>query len=180
MKILAIDQSRCGGYAIFDYKTKKLISYGAFNFPDRKYTYPMAIYKLKKLVKSLVKENNISACFIEEIALKMNVVAFKRLAQLQGVLENYFIENELLYDIIQPTIWQNYAGARKRTSKEIQNKVVASNVKGKKETKVLSIQFVHDAYGIDTSNDGIADAIGIGHYVVHNIEIENKTCIPLD
>ena len=90
MKILAIDQSRCGGYAIFDYGTKKLISYGAFNFPDRKYTYPWAIYKLKKLVKSLVKENDICACFIEEISYQRNLNGFKRLAQMQGVLENFF------------------------------------------------------------------------------------------
>ena len=174
MKILAIDQSRCGGYAIFDYRTKKLISYGAFNFPDRKYTYPLAIYKLKKLVKSLVKENDIGACFIEEISYQRNLNGFKRLAQMQGVLENFFIENEILYDIVQPTIWQKYANARKRTQKEIKNKIVEANTAGKKETKVLSIQFAHDVYKVDTPNDGIADAIGIGHYAINNIKIETK------
>ena len=132
----------------------------------------MAIYKLKKLVKSLVKENDIGACFIEEISYQRNLNGFKRLAQMQGVLENFFIENEILYDIIQPTMWQKYANARKRTQKEIKNKVVEANTAGKKKTKVLSIQFVHDVYGIDTPNDGIADAIGIGHYAVNNIKIE--------
>lgn len=172
MNILALDQSRSGGYAIFDYETKQLITYGSFSFPNEKYSYPKAIFKIKRLVDKLIKQYDVHACFIEEIALKMNVVAFKRLAQLQGVLENYFIEHYMLYDIIQPTVWQNYAGARKRTSKEIQNKTVELNTKGKKETKILSIQFIHDVYGIDTSNDGIADAIGIGHYAVNNIKIE--------
>ena len=134
----------------------------------------MAIYKLKKLVKSLVKENDIGACFIEEISYQRNLNGFKRLAQMQGVLENFFIENEILYDIIQPTIWQKYANARKRTQKEIKNKIVEANTAGKKETKVLSIQFAHDVYKVDTPSDGIADAIGIGHYAVNNIKIETK------
>lgn len=174
MKILAIDQSRCGGYAIFDNETKKLISYGAFNFPDRKYTYPMAIHKLKKLVQSLVKENDIGACFIEEISFQRNLNGFKRLAQMQGVLENFFLENNMLYGMIQPTMWQKYANARKRTRKEIKNKIVKANIVGKKETKVLSIQFAHDVYRVDTPNDGIADAIGIGHYAIHHIKFEMK------
>lgn len=172
MKILAIDQSRCGGYAIFDYDNKKLLSYGEFNFPDRKFAYPLAISGLKNLIEALVKENDISACFIEEISYQRNLNSFKRLAQMQGVLENLFIELELLYDIVQPTVWQRYANARKRTQKEIKNKVVEVNTAHKRETKILSIQFAHDVYHVDTPNDGVADAIGIGHYIINNIKIE--------
>ena len=36
------------------------------------------------------------------------------------------------------SMWQKYANARKRTQKEIKNKVVEANTAGKKETKVLS------------------------------------------
>lgn len=171
-KILCLDQSRSGGYCIFDYESKKLIKWGYFDFPANKYTYPQAISALKKYTDNLIKTNDISAVFIEDIALRKTFIqSFKRLAQLQGVLENYFLESDILYDFIPASLWQNYCGARSRSTNEKKNKILENNTKGKKNTKVFSIQFAHEKYGVDTSNDGIADAIGIGHYVVNNVKI---------
>lgn len=174
IKILAVDQSRTGGWAIFDYKTRILIKYGYFDFPSRKYTFPQAIVQLKALIDNIVKTEEITAVFIEDINLRQNVQAFKNLAQLQGVLENYFEENQLLYGIIAPTQWQNFCGARGRTDKEKKSKIVTVNTEGKKKSKILSITYIHDKFKVDTSNDGIADAICIGDYVCNNIKIETK------
>ena len=176
MKILAVDQSRCGGYAIFDYETKKLLGYGSFDFTSKKYTYPQAISALKSLINSIIAQKSISAVFIEDIALRhCYIQSFQRLAQLQGVLENNFIESNIAYGIIAPSRWQNYCGARSRNSKEKANHIVEINTEHKKESKILSIQFAHDTYSVDTPNDGIADAIGIGHYAINNIKIDKET-----
>lgn len=174
MKILAVDQSRTGGWAIFDYETRVLLKFGEFDFPSKKYTYPQAISLLKSLIKQIVEEEDIAAIFIEDIQLRQNVQAFKNLAQLQGVLENLFEENQLLYGIVAPSQWQHFCGARGRTDKEKTSKILTINTDGKKSSKVLSITYVHDKYKVDTPNDGIADAICIGDYVINNIKIESK------
>lgn len=44
---------------------------------------------------------------------------------------------------------------------------------GKKESKILSIQFVKDQFGIETTNDNVADSICMGFYVTNIIEISN-------
>lgn len=177
MKILSVDQSRTGGWAIFEYETGVLLKFGEFDFPSRKYTYPQAIRLLKVLIDKIIADENIAAVFIEDIQLRQNVQAFKNLAQLQGVLENLFEENQLLYGIVAPSQWQHFCGARGRTDKEKKSKLLVLNTDGKKNSKVLSITYVHNKYQVDTPNDGIADAICIGDYVINNIKIENKGAI---
>lgn len=174
MKILSVDQSRMGGWAIFEHETGELLKYGEFDYPCKKYTYAQAIIQLKRLIAQIIKNEKISAVFIEDIQLRQNVQAFKNLAWLQGVLVNYFEENQLLYDIIAPSKWQNACGARGRTDKEKKSKVLEINTDGKKKTKVLSITYVHNKYDVDTPNDGIADAICIGDYAVNHIKIESE------
>ena len=123
MKILSIDQARNGAWAVFDYETKKLETYGTFSFGNKDYTYARAILAIESLVDTIIKTYNISAVFIEDIQLRVNVQSFKKLAQLQGVLINLFEKNEYLYDFIAPTQWQNYCKARGRSSKEIKDKL---------------------------------------------------------
>ena len=153
IKILAIDQARNGAWAIFNYDTKELETYGTFSFGNKKYTYAKAILAIETLV----------------------VQSFKKLAQLQGVLVNLFEKNEYLYSFVAPTQWQNYCKARGRTSKEVKEKIKTLENAGKKESKILSIQFVKEKFHIDTDNDNLSDAICIGHYAVNHFEIEGKT-----
>lgn len=171
MKILAIDQARNGAWAVFDFEEKKLESYGTFSFGNKEYTYARAILAIEGLVDTIIKTYDVSAVFIEDIQLRVNVQSFKKLAQLQGVLINLFEKNEYLYDFIAPTQWQNYCKARGRSSKEIKEKIKALEASGKKESKILSIQAAKEMYGIDTDNDNLADAIMIGHFVVNNYDI---------
>lgn len=102
---------------------------------------------------------------------------FKNLAQLQGVLINLCEKKHYLYQLISPSVWQNYCNARGRTSKEIKAKITATisnDNKAKKQSKILSLQYVKNKYDIDTDNDNISDAICIGDYAVHNINIQHK------
>lgn len=174
MKILAIDQARNGGWAIFDYNRKKLLKYGAFSFPEKRYTFPQAVKLAENCVENLIFSNEVDAVFIEDINLRFSAQIFKKLAQLQGVLINLFEKTGIVYGCIYPTTWQNFCRARGRTVKESRNAVVTANVEGKKQSKALSIEFVYDQFGVVTSDDNMADAICIGWYVVNNIDMESE------
>ena len=175
IKILAIDQARNGAWSVFDYETKTLEAYGVFSFNNKDYTYAKAIRAIQELVDSLIKTYDISAVFIEDIQLRVNVQSFKKLAQLQGVLINLFEKNEYLYDFVAPTQWQNYCKARGRSSKEIKEKIKALELSGKKESKILSIQFVKEKFNVDTDNDNLSDAICIGYYAVNHFKLKGET-----
>lgn len=175
IKILAIDQARNGAWSVFDYETKTLEAYGVFSFNNKDYTYAKAIRAIEELVDSLIKTYDISAVFIEDIQLRVNVQSFKKLAQLQGALINLFEKNEYLYDFVAPTQWQNYCKARGRSSKEIKEKIKALELSGKKESKILSIQFVKEKFNVDTDNDNLSDAICIGYYAVNHFKLKGET-----
>ena len=85
---------------------------------------------------------------------------------------NLFEKNEYLYGYVAPSQWQNFCKARGRNSKEIKSQVLAVETNGKKKSKILSIQFVKDQFGIETENDNLADAVSMGFYVVNIMELE--------
>lgn len=174
MKILAVDQARHGAWAIFDYENKELLDYGVWSFDNKKYTFEQAVLNIKALVNEVIHAHNIDAIFLEDIQLRKNPLSFKKLAQLQGVLVNLCEENEFLYDLVAPSQWQNYCNARGRTEREVKAKITAIEGNNKKASKILSLQFVKDLYGINTDNDNLSDSICIGHYVVNNIKIRNE------
>lgn len=174
MRILALDQSRNGAWSVFDYPSGELVDYGAYSYDVRQYTYPKAVLEIEKLVSKLIRKYKVSAVFLEDIQLRANVQAFKKLAQLQGVLVNFCEKHNLLYDYIAPSRWQNYCQARGRSAKEIKANLKQAEHKDKKASKVLSIEFVKGQFHIETENDNIADAICIGYYVCENVEINTQ------
>lgn len=80
------------------------------------------------------------------------VLVFKKLAHLQGVLENYFYESGYPYNIVPPATWRAF-----------------SKIKGKTRTeKKRSAQLkVKELYDISVTQDE-ADAILIGQWAVDN------------
>ena len=170
LNILAVDQARNGAWSVFNYEKGKLIGYGTFSFDSKKYTYAKAILHIE-LVAAIIYTYDVSAVFIEDSQLRANVQAFKKLAQLQGVLVNLLEKNEYLYGFVAPTQWQNYCRARGRNTKEVKERVLELERAGKKQSKILSIQFAKEQFGIDTENDNLADALCIGWYVVNALEI---------
>nr|DAX24488.1 MAG TPA: Lactococcus phage M3 protein [Caudoviricetes sp.] len=171
MNILAIDQARNGAWCVYDYALKAPIAYGVFSFPTEQFTYAQAMVGICDVVKDLMDRYSISAVFIEDIQLRKNADSFKKLAQLQGALVSMFERNEYLYDFVPPSKWQSYCNARGRTTKEVKSKLTKLAT-DKKQSKVLSIQFVKEQFGIVTEDDNLADAICIGYFVSTNIDIE--------
>lgn len=172
MNILAVDQARAGAWSVWDYESQTLVSYGSYFFDPNKYTYEKAIMHIEDYISKVIDVFDVSVVFIEDIQLRANVQAFKKLAQLQGVLVNLLEKNEFLYGVIAPSQWQNYCRARGRNTKEV-NSGVLQIVSDKPKSKILSIQFVKDQFGIDTENDNLADALCLGWYVVSVIEIRS-------
>lgn len=174
MRILAIDQARNCGWSIYDFETKRPIACGVVSFPDSKFTYAQALVGISDLAQSLMLEYGACAVFIEDTQLQKNADSFKKLAQLQGALISLFERNEYLYEIIKPSTWQGYCGARGRTAKELKANARCVQSSSTRQTKILSIQYVKDKFGIETEDDNLADALCIGDYVVNNIRIELK------
>jgi len=159
VKILAIDQARRGAWAVFDSQTKALERYGDWEFPNGRYVFPQAICAITRLIGGLIDEHGIEAVYIEDVSLGPNPQAFKRLAQLQGALLNLFEQLGVTYGVVPPTQWQSFCG-----------------VLQKNRTKELSRAFVKEQFGIDTENHNLTDAIGIGHYVAHQINEGDTPC----
>ena len=174
MRILALDQARHGGWSVFDMESKELVDYGDFNFESKDYPFEMVLAKVVELIQQLIKQYDCVALFFEDIQMQHNVVSFKRLAQLQGAILLLCAQNEILFSLITPSQWQGYCKARGRTQKEIKGGVTTLSLDGKKHSKVLSLEYVRDTYGVETSNDNVSDAICIGTYVVNNITIRTK------
>lgn len=166
LNILAIDQARNGAWAVFDYETKEPVGYGTFCFDSKKYTYAQAILHIEEILDMLVRAYTPWFIAIEDIQLRANAQSFKKLAQLQGVLVNFCEKNKLSYGLVAPTRWQSFCRARGRNSKEVKSGVLAVEQTGKKESKMLSLQFVKDTFGICTENDNLADAISLAYYTV--------------
>lgn len=172
MNILVVDQARTGAWCLYDYENKTPIRYGAFSFPLDPYTYAKALVGICDIVQSLMVEHSAAAVFIEDIQLRKNPDSFKKLAQLQGALVSMFERNEYLYEYVPPSRWQGYCGARGRTTKEVKTKTqTLTPPEGKKQSKILSLEFAKEQFGIETEDDNIADAICMGYYVVNNVNI---------
>lgn len=169
MRVLAVDQARHGGWAVFDYEKKRPIEYGEFSFESNKFEFEKVLVELSALVCGIAEDKGIDAVFIEDIQMQKNVDSFKKLAQLQGALMLSFEEHQFLYDIIAPSQWQGYCNARGRTSAELKDKKQDIISRGQKASKILSIEFVKEHFGIETQNDNLADSLCIGWYVVNNI-----------
>lgn len=175
MKILAIDQARHGGYAIFNYEKKQLLKYDSFCFTEKNSTFAQETTKIEDFIHNLIKKECISAVFIEEIHMSKNAQTFKKLARLQGVLINLFEKNNYLYSVISPSQWQNFCKAKGRSTKEIKAKIITASASeekfNKRRSKIMSLEYVKQKFGLSTTDDNIADAICIGDYIVNQVKI---------
>ncbi len=148
MKILALDQSsRVTGYSIWI--DNNLISYGKFtaeqeNIIDR-------LSYIKETVKELISDNNIEKMVLEDIQLQKDVVTFKILAEVYGVLSELGNSMKILVDSEFSSSWKS-----------------GLNIKGKTrpEQKRNAQLYVKNTFGIEATQDE-CDAICIGSYHVN-------------
>lgn len=147
MKLLALDQSsRITGYAIFE--DGKLIDYNYFSFTNA--DLGKRLERIRNKVQELVKNHHIDKVVLEDIQLENtvgnNVVTYKALAEVIGVITELLTEMNVQYELIFPNIW------RKQLS-----------IMGyrRAECKAKAQQYVKTHYNIESTED-VCDAICIG------------------
>lgn len=147
MKLLALDQSsRTSGYAIFT--NENLTDYGYFSFTNS--DLGKRLERIREKIKTLVVENKIDKVILEDIQLENtvgnNVVTYKALAEVIGVITELLTEMNIKYDLISPNVW------RKQLS-----------IMGyrRSECKAKAQKYIKAHYGIESTED-VCDAICIG------------------
>lgn len=153
-RILSFDQSsKVNGYSIFD--NDRLIKYGVNEIKGK--DAPVRFAKVREWVRYMIDIWKPDLVIIEDIQLQTNekdgtkgVITFKILAELIGVLETFFVENNIEYQLANVSTWRN-----------------AEQIKGRtRSDRKRSAQIrVKKCYDIDVVDD-IADAILIGRYAV--------------
>jgi Holliday junction resolvasome RuvABC endonuclease subunit len=147
VKILAFDQATKMGYSVF--QNGNLVSYGyrdfsKFKLSDKKYN------EIKLQVGELIDLYKPDIVAIEDCQLQRNPKVFKSLAILQGVLRDYFYENDVKYEVVPVKTWRSTCGIKS----------------GKREKqKADAISFVQKMFNIEGDIDDIAESICIGYHM---------------
>lgn len=166
-RILALDQSsKVTGYAIFDNDT--LIKYGFVEIKGE--NAPIRFIKIREWIRNMVENWKPDSVMIEDIQMQdsekngsNSVVTYKILAELIGVLETFFTENKIEYDMAHVSTWR---GSQNVTGKSRSDK---------KRSAMLKIE---KCYGLKVIDD-VADAILIGRYAVelHKDKLEEENVV---
>lgn len=149
MTILAFDQAtRTSGYSV--YKDQDLIAHGTFTFTDS--NLGMRLWKIRQKVEELYNKYLPDKIIYEDIQLQQgavnNVVTFKSLAEVFGIIYEYATELGVDNESILAGVWRKglgIAGNRRDIQKANAQKWVLDN---------CGIRVVEDE----------ADAICIGAY----------------
>lgn len=154
--ILALDQSsKVTGYAIF--KDNKLLKSGTISIYG---ALSVRLIKIREFIINLIKEYNINYLVFEDIQLQQkknsqhlegNIVTYKTLAQVLGVITETAQEMEIPFQIIPSVVWKSGLGI-KGINSDIQ--------------KANAQKYVKDTYNIEVTTDE-SDAICIGAYFIN-------------
>ncbi len=158
MIILAIDQASKTAYSVLSVEEgiPNVGDFGTIDYSSIK-DADVRINKLKHKVSELVNTYKPDIVYIEDIQLEHgNVKVYKFLAKLQGAFIDYFIDNNIKYDVIVPSSWKSFLGV---------------NIKNKRpQQKAETIEIIEHMFGVKVNEDE-ADSIGISYYFLKG----NKT-----
>ena len=154
MRILAIDQAKTAGYALFD--DDKLEAYGTIELGKKNRVYEDMLFEAKGKIQFLINGLKADYIVIEDIQQqKQNVKTYKKLAMLMGVLVCLFQEMGKPHIIVPPSRWRSHC---------------AIKGKGRSEQKANTILFVEEKFKLEGITEDIADAISLCWYGVENID----------
>ena len=155
MRVLALDQAKVMGYAVFD--DKELIAYGCVQFGKRGDTYETLLLPINNYINSLIETYEPELVVMEDVQQQQNASVYKKLAMLLGSVILSITQKEMLYEIIHPTVWKSICSIRGRK---------------RDEQKQNTIRFVEDKFNIENIDSDTADAIAIGWAAAHNIVVK--------
>lgn len=149
--LLALDQaSQTSGYSVFT--DGKLTEYGKFTFDDADVGHRLT--KIRNKVISLIDQYNITEVAFEDIQMQTNrvnnVVTFKTLAEVYGVIHQLLDEKKIPYQVVPSVTWKSTLGIK------------GANRQTQKKNAQL---WVINNYNIKPTQDE-CDAICIGEHIV--------------
>lgn len=177
-RICAIDASTNSlAFAVFNTQEKSLISVGKINFKGQG-TYEKVMDAGKKIKAFLDHYGGIEAIVIEQTIYLNSPKTAADLALVQGaILGAAGQSGTQKITSVPPITWQTFLGNGKMSKDE--KFYVRSQNPGKSESwhksnereirKQKTIRFVNMQYDKNITDNDVADAIGIGHYVVNNM-----------
>lgn len=156
MKILALDQaSKVSGWAIFDDGILK--TYGKIDL-SKETDLGNRLHNLRQQVKELIEIHDIDKVYLEDIYMDNqrvnNVVTFKALAEVFGVLYELCVDLNKPVDAVLAGSWKATHGIKGKT---------------RPEQKRNAQQWVMDTFNIKPTQDE-CDAICIGAHVIKQEE----------
>jgi Holliday junction resolvasome RuvABC endonuclease subunit len=174
-KICAIDASTNSlAFAIFDGKSLEVM--GKINFSGRT-AYAKAADACNK-IKDFFVLFEIEAVVIEQAIHLNSPKTMSDLSIIQGAIVGGIAISQKTYFVsVPPITWQTYIGNGKLSHEE--KGLVRKSDLSKSESwyknkerefrKQKTINFVNTYYDKTVSDNDVADAVGIGHYAVHNL-----------
>jgi hypothetical protein len=177
--ICAIDASTNSlAFALFDTKEKALQSVGKINFEGNN-TYEKVMDAGKKVKSFFDIYNGFEAIVIEHTVFMNSPKTAADLALVQGaILGSAGQSGTTMIGRVSPITWQNYMG-NKKISKDEQLFIRSQNP-GKSVSwyksyernlrKERTIKFINTIYDRTITDNDVADACGIGHWAIGNLE----------
>jgi len=149
MKLLALDQAKRCGYAVFD--DEKLVDYGTKMLGEEDLTYENILLPAYNTIKELIDSVHPDIVLIEDIQYEHNMLVYQKLAMLKGVLLKLFKEMDIKYLVVQPSKWKSFL-----------------KIKGKKrdEQKLNTINMMQEIFSLSGLTSDEADSISIGLYYI--------------
>ena len=148
--IIAVDQaSNVSGYAI--YEDGNLVKHGKVKFegsPTERINQ-VKVW-LRGMVTELKQESDKVEVVLEDIQMQKDVVTFKTLAWVQGVLLDMLHEEGIKTQLAFSTEWKSTCGVKGR---------------GRTEQKQNAQKYVQSQFGIKATQDE-CDAICLGYHIV--------------
>lgn len=150
--LLALDQaSRTSGWSVFD-DDGSLVDSGTFTCAQD--DFGERLYQITLSVEQLIAKYHITEVAIEDIQLQgsvgNNVVTYKKLAEVYGVLEEKLTEWKIPYQAVFSSTWKSSLGIKGRS---------------RPEQKKNAQLYVQNTYDKKVSQDE-SDAICIGSYIM--------------
>jgi hypothetical protein len=179
-KVCSIDASTNSiAFAIFDGKDLEL--FGKISFAGSN-TYAKVGDAAKKCL-SLFKQFKIDSIVIEHTVFINSPKTAADLALVQGaILGTAQINGIKIAGSVNPITWQSFIGNTKLSA--VEKQTLRKENPGKSESwykgqereirKNKTIRYVGTYYNKSISDNDVADAVGIGHWAVHNWEKVDK------
>jgi hypothetical protein len=177
--ICAIDASTNSlAFALFDTKEKTLQSVGKINFEGNN-TYEKVMDAGKKVKSFFDIYNGFEAIVIEHTVFMNSPKTAADLALVQGaILGSAGQSGTTMIGRVSPITWQNYMGNKKISKDEqlfIRSQNPEKSVSWYKSyernlRKERTIKFINTIYDRTITDNDVADACGIGHWAIGNLE----------